>query len=62
MNKFASYSRPATGLTAQPAGKQEVLTLRPVAETPPYNDRLAQERAKHQQSTKQNEKDVAQNA
>lgn len=59
MSKFASYSRPATGLTGRPAGKQEVLTLRPVAETPPYNARLARERAKH---TKQNEKDVAQNA
>lgn len=57
MSKFASYSRPATGLTGRPASKQEVLTLRPVAETPPYNARLAQERAKHQKSTK-NEKDV----
>lgn len=59
MSKFASYSRPATGLTGRPAGKQEVLTLRPVAETPPYNERLVRERAKQ---TKQNEKDVAQNA
>ncbi|MGF0348239.1 hypothetical protein ACQR3P_31850 [Rhodococcus sp. IEGM1300] len=59
MSKFASYSRPATGLTGKPAGKQEVMTLRPVAETPPYNERLARERAKQ---TKQNEKDVAHNA
>lgn len=60
MSKFASYSRPATGLTAKPGNhRPQVMTLRPVAETPPYNERLAQERAKHK---KQNEKDVANNA
>lgn len=64
MSKFSSYNRPATGLTAQPAAKglQKVMTWRSPEMDPPYNERLAQERAKHQQSTKQNEKDVAQNA
>ncbi|WP_214798910.1 MULTISPECIES: hypothetical protein [unclassified Exiguobacterium] len=62
MSKLSSYNRPATGLTGKPAVKQEVMTWRPPGMTPPYNERLAQERAKHQQSTKQTEKDVAQNA
>lgn len=64
MSKFSSYSRPATGLTAQPAAKglQKVMTWRPPGMDPPYNERLAQERAKHSKSNKPNEKDVAQNA
>ena len=59
MSKFSSYSRPATGLTGKPAVKQEVMTWRPPGMDPPYNERLARERAKQ---TKQNEKDVAPNA
>lgn len=66
MSKFSSYSRPATGLTAKPAAKvmPKPMTWRPPGMDPPYNDRLAKERAKHQQSIKENEneKEVANNA